>query len=301
MTSILGDLAAIGSAFTWAVGGVLLRSQTRRVDAVTLNCLQYGCAALVFLAGALMLGHTSRVLAAPINSLLWVVGGSAIGMIGGDTLYVRSLARNGVARAFPITSSLYMLFAYIGAVVFLKESVTWGAAIGGVLIAGGITLIVLPSARQASSVITPGIEPGLDAREFAALAGVSLLWAIATMCLRVGMTDVDPISANIVRLPVVAIILLAATVIRKQARFSGVTRQTVAATAAAGALGVCAGSILFLTSLQIAGAARASILSSMSPLFAAPMSILFFRERVTWMLGAGTVLCVVGAAIITMG
>jgi drug/metabolite transporter (DMT)-like permease len=221
-------------------------------------------------------------------------------MIGGDTLYVRSLARSGVARAFPVTSSLYMLFAYIGSVVLLREHTSWNAALGGVLIAAGISCIVLPSTQYASTSSSSVAATAVDYKELAALGAVSLLWAIATMCLRVGMADISPVTANVARLPAVAALLLLATLVRKRARFGGVTRRTALATAVAGAFGICAGSVLFLTSLQLAGAARASILSSMSPLFAAPMSVLFFKERVTWMLGAGIVLCMGGTAVITL-
>jgi drug/metabolite transporter (DMT)-like permease len=49
---------------------------------------------------------------------------------------------------------------------------------------------------------------------------------------------------------------------------------------------------LFLVSVAYAGAARASALSSASPLFGVPLAVMLLRERVTWQLlvGAGTTL-----------
>ncbi len=295
---LFGDLAAIGSAFTWAIGGVLLRSQTRRVDAVTLNAMQYTVAALFFLGVALLGGRWAGVLEAPPANLAWVVGGSMIGMIAGDTLYVQSLATCGVARAFPITSSLYMLFAYLGAALLLHEPVGWNAALGGAVIASGIALITLPSLRSGSD--GAAIAP-LGVREWSFLIGTGVFWSVATMCLRVGMTGLDTVTANIVRLPIVALLLVGLSVARQQElRFLHCGWKPIAATLVAGLVGICSGSLMFLYALQTAGAARASILSSLSPLFAAPLSVALFRERLSWMMAAGTVLCVAGTVAITL-
>ncbi len=295
---LFGDLAAIGSAFTWAVGGVLLRSQTRRVDSITLNAMQYTVAALFFLGVAVLGGRWAGVLEASASNLAWVVGGSMIGMIAGDTLYVQSLASCGVARAFPITSSLYMLFSYLGAVLLLREPVGWNAALGGAVIAGGISLITLPSLRRRTDAVL--IVP-MGMREWAFLIGTGVFWSIATMCLRVGMTGLDTVTANIVRLPIVALLLIGLAVARQRGpRFAHYGWRPLAATAVAGLVGICSGSLMFLYALQTAGAARASILSSLSPLFAAPLSVVFFGERPSWMLAAGTLLCVAGTVAITL-
>ncbi|MCL4533812.1 MAG: DMT family transporter [Bacteroidetes bacterium] len=295
---MLGNLSAIGSAFTWATGGVLLRSQTRQVDAITLNAMQYGFAAFFFVGVALLAGRLPGVLAAPTASLAWVVGGSMIGMIAGDTLYVQGMARCGLSRAFPITSSLYMLFSYVGAVVLLKEPVGWNAALGGTIIAAGISLITMGRAGQkGNDVAAARIGP----REWAGLIGASTFWSIATMMLRVGMLEVDTVSANVVRLPVVAAVLLVASTLHQRGpRFARYGWRPLAATAGAGLIGICGGSMLFLYALQTAGAARASILSSLSPLFAAPMSVVFFQEGVTRVLVLGTLLCVAGTVVITL-
>lgn len=295
---MLGNLSAIGSALTWAAGGILLRSQTRRVDAITLNAMQYGFAAVFFVTIALLAGRAADVLVSPIGSLAWVVGGSMIGMIAGDTLYVHSLARCGVARAFPITSSLYMFFAYLGAVLLLGEPVGWSAALGGVIIAGGISLITLASAQHGTDVAA---STYLGTREWLGLIGTSFFWSIATMMLRVGMLNLDAVPANTVRLPVVALVLLVASVAHQRGpRFAQYGWRPVAATAGSASIGICLGSVLFLYALQTTGAARASILSSLSPLFAAPMSVIFFSERLTWALVAGTLLCVAGTVIIML-
>ena len=50
--------------------------------------------------------------------------------------------------------------------------------------------------------------------------------------------------------------------------------------------------------LDLAGAARAATLSSTSPLFAAPAAVVFLGERLTPRIVVGTVLAVVGIALL---
>ena len=67
---------------------------------------------------------------------------------------------------------------------------------------------------------------------------------------------------------------------------------------AVGILGTGMGSVLYIFAVAEAGAARAVILNSISPLIALPLSMLVLRERPTGRIGAGTLLCVAGTFIV---
>ena len=64
-------------------------------------------------------------------------------------------------------------------------------------------------------------------------------------------------------------------------------------------IGWVLGSVLFLTTIALCGPTRAAILTSTSPLFALPLSVLFLKERVSRAILAGTALTVVGIIVVS--
>jgi uncharacterized membrane protein len=75
---------------------------------------------------------------------------------------------------------------------------------------------------------------------------------------------------------------------------AGVGRRGLAAVALGGILGMGVGGLLYIAAVQDAGAGKAAILSSTSPMFALPLAMFFLAERVTPRLMAGTLLSIVG-------
>lgn len=66
----------------------------------------------------------------------------------------------------------------------------------------------------------------------------------------------------------------------------------------AGVVGTGVGSLLFIYAVQEAGAGKTAVLSSISPLFALPLSVLFLGEKITRWLLLGTALAVVGIILL---
>jgi drug/metabolite transporter (DMT)-like permease len=105
--------------------------------------------------------------------------------------------------------------------------------------------------------------------------------------------------ANALRLPVAATLLTAAaygsgrtSVVRKAGR------RSVGIVALTGFFGTGIGSTLFLIGVQFAGAAKAAPLSSLSPLFAVPLSAILLGERPTRRVFVGTLLSVAGVWLV---
>jgi drug/metabolite transporter (DMT)-like permease len=71
-------------------------------------------------------------------------------------------------------------------------------------------------------------------------------------------------------------------------------RRTLLILSLSGFFGMGLSGILYLASVQYAGATKASIISSTSPLFGAPLSFFFLKEHLDWQIGLGIILTVLG-------
>ena len=292
---VVGELSALGSAFFWAVNSLLVRSQTGRIGAIPLNALQYACAAVFFWGIVVPTGRMALVAEIAPLWLAALMGSALVGMAGGDTMYVRSLGLIGVARAFPVSISGYLLLTFVVAVAFLGETLSLRAIVGGVAVAGGISLVGL--ATSSGGGAADGGRGWLLGLLMA--TGAAVCWTIAVSILKLALAEVDVVAANSIRLPTVALALLAIAVGRRDFRPKDYGWRAVSIVGLAGVLGIGVGSLLFLYAVQTAGVARTAVLSSTSPLFAVPLSAVFLGERLTVPIVLGTLLCVVGIVLLT--
>jgi drug/metabolite transporter (DMT)-like permease len=291
-----GELAGIAGAFTWALGSVLIRAQTRHGNVLFLNAVRVLAATVFFLILVTALGRWSLVLAIPSGALLSLFAAVVAGLVVGDTLFFKSQEYMGVARALPV-SGVYPLFTLALATVFLHEPLRWRLPAGATLVTIGLYLVAGP--RRGSDIV---LEAAAQRRALAGIAlalAAALGWACSTMLLRLGLREVDALTANVVRLPMalgVLVLMLAVQGRLGLARCYG--PKALAPVVAAGILGTGLGSTFFLLSVQLAGAAKAAILSAAAPLFGATMSVLFLGERLTRANVAGVVLCVAGVWLV---
>ena len=290
----LGELSAIGSAFLWALNGVLLKPLTARVPALRITSLLYLVAAIFILAVALPLGKATEASHIPWLQLVGLLLAGCIGMGVGDTSYVQSLSSLGVSKAFPISTAGYILLVFFLAAVLLSEQMTLTGLAGAVVLLTGIWLIVRSTSNEGSSTTASGsLRQGLM---FAGLAAIC--WAVTTTILKLALVDIDVLAANVFRVPMVALLLTSANLRFYGWDFKVYDRRTVGIILLAGITGIAASSMLFLYAIQEAGAAKTAVLSSTSPLFAAGLSLAFLGERMTASVAAGTILSVVGVWLV---
>ena len=290
----MGEASALASALLWALDGILLRPQTRKHGAISLNGLQYLFAATFLVIISILSGRAFLLLEAPLASLVLVLAAALIGMVGGDTLYVASLGRLGVARTFPISNTFYLLLTSTVAILFLGETISYGSLLGAALAVGGVTLVAL-SWRGAEEVLGD-----LDAGGIAASLGAAVCWAIAILMLKVALVETDVIAVNTIRLPMVAALLLAINSLRRtEPLFRSYDLPTLAAVGSAGVFGVAVSSLLFLFAVQSLGAAKTAVLASTSPLFAVLLARVVLKERLTPGIIFGTVLSVAGIGLLS--
>ena len=291
---MIGVLASLGSACLWATTNTLVKLESSRLSVVAINAYRAMVGSLIFLIIFLLTRDPAMILHIPIGSiaalLISVIGGMAFG----DTLNFRAMLLIGLGRAFPIAGS-YPLFALILSALVLQEGIGWREVAGCLVTLTGVMLVALPGKLSAGPVLdrrTNLLGVGLA-------LGASILWACSSIIVKIGLADIDVITANAIRLPAAATVLW--LLLRRDApqpppwRLRG---RTLAVVLATGVLGSGLSGFLWLVGVQEIGVARSAILSSTSPIFAIPLSIFFLGERLVPRVLIGTLLSIAGIVLI---
>jgi uncharacterized membrane protein len=286
----LGALAALGSACTWAVTSLLVRSLAPTFNSVAVNAIR------TTIGGAALLG--CLVLVAGGDGLL-NISAASLGLLAvsivlaitiGDTIFFESARALGVARAMTV-SMTYPLIAAALAAAFLGERVTSRLLAGAVLTLGGLVLIVTGRAR--GDAVPERLWLGVGAATVASVA-----WAVSAVLMRPPLEEMDAVTAQAVRLPLAA----ASLWVTPWAR-GAVGRLVTSDRSVMMRIGVLSGltavsSVMFVAGLKHAGVAVATVLSSTAPMFAMPLGYFFLGERLSRQAVVGTVLTVAGIAVL---
>ena len=284
--SALGALCALGSALSWAVIGLCVRTLAPHLSSVTINAVRSLVSAALLVGWVLATAGPSAITGMPLEVVgllaLSIIVASAIG----DTVFFESTRALGLARAMTL-AMVYPLMSAVLAALLLGEPFTPAVLAGAVITLAGVGLIV--TAHDAEGVADGRFRAGV-----ASALGAALAWAVSVILLKAPLDDVDPVTAQAVRLPVAGLVLLAspwgwasAGELRRNGgplvgRLLVVSAITVAS------------SVLFVTGVKLAGVTVTAVLSSTAPMFALPLGALFLGERP----GARAVL---GAAITVLG
>ncbi|MGH7319362.1 MAG: DMT family transporter [Candidatus Rokuibacteriota bacterium] len=289
----LGAVAALGSALTWALIGLVARALIPYFNVLSINMIRSAVGGVLLAVVVLASGSLGALGAVSPTSWVYLTVSVITAFAIGDTAFFESTKTIGLARAMSL-SMLYPLLASALGFWFLGERITPFVAAGAVVTLGGLVLIVGERAPVTSEA-PDGRSRGLALALLAALA-----FAVSVALTKPVLHEVDPVSVQAVRLPLAAVLLW----LTPWARGAG--RQVRAHLRAAGPLLLLHGvltaisAVTFVTALKYADLALATVLSSTSPLFALPIGFLVFGERATWRAVLGVLLCVGGIALLSL-
>src|SRR5205823_5295357 len=119
----LGALCALGSAMTWAVTSLLVRSLIPRFGSVPVNAVRSGLAGILLLVWVVATGGLPAMLATPPGVLLMLAVSIVFAIGIGDTAFFESTRSLGLGRAMTIATS-YPIGAAVLAAMFLDEPIT---------------------------------------------------------------------------------------------------------------------------------------------------------------------------------
>lgn len=288
----LGTLCALGSACTWAVTSLLVRTLIPVLGSVAVNALRTMAGGVVLLGVVLFLRGPAAVTAISLSALVLLAVSIVAAIVIGDTAFFDSTRRLGLARGMTIATTYPLLSALLAA-TFLDEPLTVRLALGSLVTLAGLALIV--HARPDGDAPVDGWWIGVGGAMLASLA-----WAVSVVVLKAPLREVDAVTAQAIRLPIAGAMLFAMPWARgamsrvREGEGHVVTRLIVLSVLTASS------SVMFVAAIQYSGVAVATILSSTAPVFAMPLGLLFLGERLALRPIVGTIIAVAGVAVLQL-
>jgi drug/metabolite transporter (DMT)-like permease len=286
---LLGELAGLACAALWAIISLMMRAVADRMPAAAVNGMRCGIAAATLFLVLLATGRFDALSTLPQGTVVAIVASGIFGQAIGDALFVGSAKLIGASRALPLSGISPLLTVGL-AILFFGEQLPAVALLGAVLVVGGVYFLATPVSplRQA------GLLAAADKRGLLLALVAAGCWSFSTLILRNGLGDVDLIAANSLRLVVATISLASLEMITAGPHLpKGLDRRALMIMLPAGAMSAFS-SLMYLTSVYYAGAAKASVINATSPLFGLPLALLFLHERIQRRVVLGTGLSVLG-------
>ncbi|MEM3017640.1 MAG: DMT family transporter [Candidatus Bathyarchaeia archaeon] len=287
MTALLGELFSIMAAFLWAGSTIVAAKTLRKVSPLTANAVRTLSASISMFLGSLVMGAFTDLFSLDLYGSLMVIGAALIGFGLGDTCLYWSINLVGVSRSYTIGYS-YPFFVMALATLLLGESLLLQHLVGSALVFAGIAIVFAERDVKMEQV---NRRKGLMIA-FAA----AVLWSIGTTLVAAGLRTVSIIQANTVRFPLLSLVLITAS--RLQSKNSNLDRRALILLILSGILGMTLAGIVFLFSIQLIGASRAAPLSSSSPVWAAVMSSIFLKEKISPRVITSTLIVVAGTYLL---
>ena len=288
-----GELLGLIAAIIWATSNTLLRMQTVRLGAVAVNFWRCVVTIPFFIILFLIVRDPATLRDLAPLTLLYIVLGVCIGMVTGDTLQYHAIKLIGVSRSMPI-SGCFPLFTVFFAWLLNGEPIRVQVL--------GVLLISLPKRTPARIGIIAAPAPVVVDRTnmigiaFSLIAAIC--WSLSTVVQSKALAHSDAITVNLIRMPVAACVLLIASRGRANIPLRQFGARTFLFLIVIGIFGTGLASISYLGALKIAGAGKTAVLGATAPLFALPLSVLLLGERPGLRAVMGTLLTVLGIALV---
>lgn len=291
----LGELAAVGTAVLWASNSVFLTLAGKRVGSQTVNAARLFLALGVMVLLHLVLYGTSFPLHIGWTGLMALGLSGLVGLALADACLFESMLILGPRVALVLTTlspifSTFLAWAILGQSLSLMKL---GAILGTSV---GVACVVWERAPGAAKDLRRtqawafGVSLGI---------GAALGQAVGLLLSDIGMAGgLPPISANLIRLTAgtAAITLWIVFQMKFKDNVQRLRdRRAFLLIVAGAATGPVLGVLLALFAITHAPMGVAAALMSLSPVFLLPVSASFFKEKVTLMGIAGTILSIVGA------
>ena len=286
----LGALCALGAALAWSVTSLLARSVIAHYGSVTINAVRSGVAGTLLATWVVVSDGPATLV-----TMSWTTFGlltvSIVAAIAvGDSVFFESTRAIGLGRAMTIATT-YPIGAAVLAAMLFGEIITTGIALGTLLTLTGVGVIVSARTEARPERLWFGVWTAVLA---------SVAWAVSTVMMKPPLREIEPLTAQAIRLPLASVLLF----------LTPWTRGTFAALRDGGngpllRMGVLSvvtafSSVLFVASLKYAGVTVGAVLSSTAPLFAIPLGVMFLGERVSPAIVIGAIIAVAGIVVLQL-
>jgi DME family drug/metabolite transporter len=297
---MIGELSALGAAISWTASAVLYRKALAETKPIPANLVRLVCTSAILLLFLIIVGKFGALMNLPPYAVVLASISGIIGLGFGDTLYMASLKRIGVARAVPITCT-YPLFNLLWSVFLVGQKITLPAILGAVAIVSGIWFLGETKEAGAREIQKRNLIIGVAYALITAIA-----WSVSISMMDVAVTlpeggSMDfALAVNAIRVTAIAVSLLALSpLIDRKMSFLKISRRTLVTLIVGGIVALGVGWFFLGYSFAIkTPEARAVPISSTTPLFSTLSGIIFLHEKVTAINVIGSIVIVGGIFLI---
>jgi drug/metabolite transporter (DMT)-like permease len=297
LQAYLGEIAALATAVCWAATSLFFTIAGKQVGSQLVNRVRLPLAAL-FLAITHLLWQ-GQVLPIHTEPSRWGwLGLSAIlGLVLGDAMLFQAFVLIGTRLAM-LLMTLAPVIGTLLAWVFLGETLSL-LEISAVIVTMGSVAWVVSERRNSNSV-----DGNPKSYVIGVLCGIGGAFgqALGLILSKRGMVgDFPALSASLIRLTTASVVIWLWALIQGQLRptVEGLRIRRARWAIVVGTItGPLIGMTLSLVAVQLAPVGITSTLMALAPVFLLPLSYWVFKERITQRAIAGTVVAMVGVAMI---
>ena len=293
--TMVGLATGLLASAIYAMSVVVYKSQSDSIRPLAISSIKMWVA-LAFMTALVVLPISSEPFYIPQDALAYLVVSVILGAVLGDFFYLTAQERIGVSYAFPIAMS-FPIFTYLLAIAVGLEVPLLSRSVGIILAVVGVILI----SKEQGQNEDRSVKRKLDKAGVGLALLVAILYAIGTILLQVGVKDISPIDGNFVRVAFGSVAFIPMFLVAKHRGMPTPPKRTVKIIAIAGLFGMGLGSLLYVSTVKFVGAAVTSVIGSLSPLFALPISIIFLKERITRVAMIGVAVTITGVILVVLG
>jgi len=294
----IGEIASLITSFFFSVGPTFFTLAGRLVGSVVVNRTRLVVAFFyLMIVHGLLYGSLLPLDAAP-DRWFWLGLSGLIGFVLGDAALFQAFIVIGTRLTMLIFAVNPIIAALLGW-LFLDESLSPTQILGMAITLIGIAWVMLERGNQTQRELTP--KAYASGILLAALAGAGQAGGAVTA--KLGLYgDFPTLSGQIIRISTAAVAIWILTFLSRKAR---VTVQAlrdqpkaVSYILIASFLGPFLGVFFSLLAIQHTQVGIASTLMSLQPVFLIPIGYYFFKETITVRAIIGTLVTIVGVAVI---
>ena len=294
----MGELAGLATSLFWSLTSIQFTLAGRRIGSRAVNRLRLVLAVFFLsLAHLVIYGEIWPVHAEPYR-WGWLGLSGIIGLVLGDGALFQAFVLIGPRRSMLMMTSVPVISTLL-AWVWLGE-VLQPVEIGAILLTvAGIAWVV--SERRSKQAVSADDRKQYALGILLGLAG-ALGQALGLVMSRQGLAgDFSSLSAALMRMLVATVVIWAVTLVRREVGSAGRVwedRRALLFLIGGTLVGPVTGMWLSMVAVQQAEVGIASTLMALSPILLIPMEGWLFKEKVSLRAIAGTIVALVGAAII---
>lgn len=291
----IGEIAALGAALCWTINGMIISNVGENLKANTINLIRLSFG-LVYLSifTLLTLGQVFPISELP-SSYLYLGLSGVIGFAIGDFFFISTIQTIGPRFGMLMLSTSPVITAFMD-YIFFGVKLSFFGNVGIILTILGIGIVVLSQRDDGETIDRSLMGKGLI---FGILSAVGQ--SVGTIFSKLGMSSMNAFQATQLRIVggLLAMIIIHLVTKDKDKLFDVIKDKSRASKIAiAGFLGPALGVGLSLLALQYTSAGIAATLTSTMPIMILPISIFYYREKIGVVEIGGTLLSIVGIAIL---